>query len=248
MALACLINLLKKNMNNNFRTEFIRFLKSSGYPASGIFCNAKIGNTHVEYLITIPNSNEKLVIITAQGIDEQPAQIIKQLEFCRQQMDNADYQVCFLTPNDKADSQYPFSLYNLDNRGDLQEFNLKWLPTLKASSSPSKQSKYHSVPQMPPRLTSSIESKNETDKQFISFFSLFIAFAFSLLNLIEGLVSEDIIAFLVLLVLIIVIIFFIHLWRNERKKNKNRIQSGKPVDFWNCGDDGGGWDDGGGCE
>jgi len=55
-------------MNNkpDFQTEFIRFLKSRGYPNSGIFCNAKIGETHVDYLITVPNPNDNLAIIVAQ--------------------------------------------------------------------------------------------------------------------------------------------------------------------------------------
>jgi len=106
-------------MNNkpDFRTEFIRFFKSRGYPASGIFYNAKIGNTHVEYLITVPNSTEKLAIMTAQGIDDNPTQIRKPFEYCLQEMGNPDYSLCLLTPSDEVNSQYSFSLYHLDKNG-----------------------------------------------------------------------------------------------------------------------------------
>ncbi len=79
-------------MNNetNFRAEFIRFLKSRDYPADHIFCNAKFGETYVDYLITLPNPNEKLAIITAQSLYGKP-QIKRQVESCRQEMGEFNY-------------------------------------------------------------------------------------------------------------------------------------------------------------
>jgi hypothetical protein len=103
-------------MNNetDFRAEFIRFLKYHGYPENGIFCDVTIGKTHVDYLITVQNSNERVAIMTVQGVNDNPAQIRKQLEFCRQKMDELDYQVYLLTPTTKVQSKYPFALHYLD--------------------------------------------------------------------------------------------------------------------------------------
>ncbi|GEM_PF-1636434 len=123
-------------MNNkpDFQTEFIRFLKSRGYPNSGIFCNAKIGETHVDYLITVPNPNDNLAIIVAQRLNDNSAEIRQQIEMCRQEMGAPNYQVCLLTPNEEAQSKHPFSLYHLDNKGDFQEINFELLPTFQALS------------------------------------------------------------------------------------------------------------------
>jgi len=107
----------------DFRAEFIRFLKYHGYSESGIFCEVKIGKTHVDYLITVQNSNERVAIMTAQGVNDNPAQIRKQLEFCRQKMDELDYQVYLLTPPTEVKSKYPFSLYYFDNK--FQEINFE---------------------------------------------------------------------------------------------------------------------------
>ena len=123
-----------KNMNNkpDFQTEFIRFLKSRGYSTSGIFCNAKIGETHVDYLITLPNPNDNLVIIIAQRLNDNSEQLKQQIEMCRQEMGEPNYPVCLLTPNEKAQSKSPFSLYHLNNKGDFQEINFELLPTFQA--------------------------------------------------------------------------------------------------------------------
>ncbi len=112
----------------DFRTEFISFLKSRGYPASGIFRNAKIGEINVDYLITLPNSNEKLVIITVQRSDNYFAQLRKQFEMCRQEMGIPNYPICILTPTTKAQSKYPFAVYYLDNIENFQKINFELLP------------------------------------------------------------------------------------------------------------------------
>ncbi|HEC85084.1 MAG TPA: hypothetical protein ENI48_07605 [Thioploca sp.] len=140
------VNRVNKEHQPDFRAELIRFLKSHGYPAGGIFCNAKIGETHVDYLITVPNTNEKLAIITAQRLDDNPvqlrrqimtatrlddnpAQLKRQLEMCRQKMGEPDYPVCILTASDEANRQYPFALYQLDNNRIFKEVSLESFPT-----------------------------------------------------------------------------------------------------------------------
>jgi hypothetical protein len=117
-----------------FRAELIRFLKSHGYPAGDIFCNAKIGETHVDYLITVPNTNENLAIITAQRFDDNPAQLKRLLEMCRQKMGEPDYPVCILTASEEANSQYPFALYYLEDNGIFKEVSLESFPTFHALS------------------------------------------------------------------------------------------------------------------
>jgi len=123
------VNRVNKEHQPDFRAELIRFLKSHGYPAGGIFCNAKIGETHVDYLITVPNSNEKLAIINAQRLDDNPAQLKRQLEMCRQKMGEPDYPVSILTANDEANRQYPFALYYLEDNGIFKEVSLESFPT-----------------------------------------------------------------------------------------------------------------------
>ena len=123
------VNRVNKEHQPDFRAELIRFLKSHGYPAGGIFCNAKIGETHVDYLITVPNTNEKLAIITAQRLDDNPAQLKRQLEMCRQKMGEPDYPVSILTANDEANRQYPFALYYLEDNGIFKEVSLESFPT-----------------------------------------------------------------------------------------------------------------------
>ncbi|RKZ70834.1 MAG: hypothetical protein DRR19_33070 [Candidatus Parabeggiatoa sp. nov. 1] len=127
--------MMNKEHQLDFRTEFLRFLKSRGYPTHGIFCNAKIGDIYVDYLITLPNSNDKLAIITVQRLDDNSEQLRQQIEMCRQEMGEPDYPLCLLTPNNEANSQYPFSLFHIDNQRELQKINFELLPTFQALSS-----------------------------------------------------------------------------------------------------------------
>jgi len=130
------LNLHIKEINNkpDFRAKFIRFLKSRGYPESSISHHAKIGETHVDCLITLPNSNEKLVILSVQRLDDHPAQLRRQVEMCRQEIGEAHYSVCILTPMTKAQSKYPFALYYLDNIENFQKINVELLPTFQELS------------------------------------------------------------------------------------------------------------------
>jgi hypothetical protein len=154
------VNRVNKERQPYFRAELIHFLKSRGYPAGNILCNAKIGETHVDYLIMVPNTNENLAIIndqrlddnlaqmkrqimTAQRLDDNPApqlrrhnpaQLRRQLEICRQKMGEPDYPVCILTASDEPNSQYPFALYHLDNNRIFKEVSLESFPTFQALS------------------------------------------------------------------------------------------------------------------
>ncbi|MDM8558943.1 hypothetical protein [Candidatus Parabeggiatoa sp. HSG14] len=152
-------------MNNkpDFRTEFIRFLKSRDFPTSAIFGNVKIGDTHVDYLITTPNSNEKLAIITAQRLNDNSTQIRRQIERCRQEIGESDYPICILTPTTETHSKYLFSLYHIDKKGKFQKINFELLPTFQALSSNSPTSQV-----LAPTLSSSKEIAKQPEMMNVS--------------------------------------------------------------------------------
>ncbi|EDN69427.1 membrane protein [Beggiatoa sp. PS] len=117
----------------DFLVEFVSFLKSKGYPPSSILYNTKIWEIYVDCLITLPNLKENLAIITAQSLNER---LIKmKVEICQQKMEKANSSsVCILIPTTKAQEQYPFSLYYIDNNGNFQKLHVELLPTFQELS------------------------------------------------------------------------------------------------------------------
>ncbi len=57
------LSLFKVNSDSDFQAKFNSFLNFLGYPASNILCNVKIGEAHLNYLVSVPNSDKKLAII-----------------------------------------------------------------------------------------------------------------------------------------------------------------------------------------
>ncbi|MDM8568684.1 hypothetical protein QUF50_04060 [Thiotrichales bacterium HSG1] len=118
------LSLSNVNSYSDFRAKFISFLKFLGYPESNILCNAKIGEAHLNYLVSVPNSNKKLAIISIQEIGNDAVQIKEKLESYQQEI---GYLVYLLRPSKETQSKYQFALEYLDNNGNFAELDIEEL-------------------------------------------------------------------------------------------------------------------------
>ncbi|MDM8566843.1 hypothetical protein QUF74_14465 [Candidatus Halobeggiatoa sp. HSG11] len=118
------LSLSNVNSNSDFQAGFISFLKFLGYPASNISCNVKIGEAHLDYLVSVPNSDKKLAIISIQEIGNDAVQIKEKLESGQQEI---GYLIYLLRPSKETQSKYQFALEYLDSNGNFAELDIEEL-------------------------------------------------------------------------------------------------------------------------